>query len=111
MKTSKFNVSNTIALKNEKIERNAIIKNQKFEQIEQTTITQNKKKHFSTVLITILSTKKTFFAFVDLSLILKSISTFILHVQLSTSIFSKIFFTFINNCFTFDFLIFLLNLH
>ena len=52
------------------------------------------------MLIIILQTKKTFFAFVDLSLIFKSISIFILHVQFSTSIFSKIFFTFISNCFT-----------
>ena len=31
-------------------------KNRKFEQIEQTTIIQNKKKHFSTMLIAILQT-------------------------------------------------------
>ena len=111
VKISKFNVANvSIVLKNEKIEKNAMTKNQKFEQIEQTTIVQNKKKHFLTMLIIILQTKF-FFAFVDLSLIFKSISIFISHVQLSTSIFSKIFFIFINNCFTFDFLTFLFNLH
>ena len=50
MKISKFNVANaSIALKNEKIERNAMTRNRKFEQIEQieqTTIAQNKKKTF-----------------------------------------------------------------
>ena len=119
VKISKFNVTNaSTALKNEKIERNAMTKNRKFEQIEQveqTTIVQQniKKKHFSTMLIAILQTKETFFAFVDLftRLIFKSISHFILHVQLSTSILSKIFFIFINDYFTFDFLTFLLNLH
>ena len=56
-------------------------KNQEFEQIEQTTIVQNKKKHFSIMLITILQTKNFFFAFVDLfiQLIFKLISIFILH--------------------------------
>ena len=43
-KISKFNAVNvSIALKNEK---NAMTKNQKFEQIEQTTIVQNKKNIF-----------------------------------------------------------------
>ena len=46
VKISKFSASNAIALKNEKIEKNAITKNQKFEQIEQTKIIQNKKKTF-----------------------------------------------------------------
>ena len=46
VKTSKFSVSNTIVLKNEKIERNAITKNREFEQIEQTTVIQNKEKTF-----------------------------------------------------------------
>ena len=55
MKISKFNAANaSTVLKNEKIEKNAMTKNRKFEQIEQTTIIQNKKKHFSTMLITIL---------------------------------------------------------
>ena len=58
VKISKFNATNvSIVLKNEKIERNAMTKNQKFEQIEQTTIVQNKKKHFLTMLIIILQTK------------------------------------------------------
>ena len=114
MKISKFNVANvSIVLKNEKIEKNAMTKNQKFKQIEQTTIVQNKKKHFSTMLIIILQAKKTLFAFVDLfiRLIFKLTLYFILHVQLSTSIFSKILFIFINNCFTLDFLTFLFILH
>ena len=38
MKILKFNVSNAIVLKNKEIERNAMTKNQKFEQIEQTKI-------------------------------------------------------------------------
>ena len=46
VKTSEFSVSNAIALKNEKVEKNAMMKNQKFEQIEQTKIIQNKKKTF-----------------------------------------------------------------
>ena len=47
VKISKFNVANaSIALKNKKIEKNAITKNRKFEQIEQTTIIQNKIKTF-----------------------------------------------------------------
>ena len=46
MKISELNAVNaSIVLKNEKIERNAMTKNQKFEQIEQTTIVQNKKKN------------------------------------------------------------------
>ena len=53
----------------------------------------------------------TVFVNLFIQLILKLISIFILHVQFSTSIFSKIFFIFINNCFTFDFLTFLFNLH
>ena len=58
VKILKFNVANaSIVLKNEKIEKNAITRNQKFEQIEQTTIVQNKKKHFLTMLIIILQTK------------------------------------------------------
>ena len=58
MKISKFNAANaSIVLKNEKTEKNAMTKNQKFEQIEQTTIVQNKKKHFLIMLIIILQTK------------------------------------------------------
>ena len=55
VKILKFNVTNaSIARKNEKIEKNAMTKNQEFEQIEQTKIVQNKKKHFSIMLIIIL---------------------------------------------------------
>ena len=61
MKISKFNVANASIVLNKKIEKNAMTKNRKIEQIEQTTIIQNKKKHFSTVLIAILQTKKFFF--------------------------------------------------
>ena len=114
VKISKSSASNAAVLKNKKVERNAITRNQKFEQIEQTEIIQNKKKHFSAVLSTTTThAKKILFVFVDLftQLILKSTSIFILHVQLSTSIFSKIFFTSISNCFTLDFLTSLLNLH
>ena len=64
MKILKFNVSNSIILKNEKIERNAITKNQKFEQIEQieqTTIVQDKKKTFFSSVNSNITSKKNFF--------------------------------------------------
>ena len=65
MKISKFNVSNAIALKNEKTKKNAMTKNQKFEQIEQTKIIQNKKKYFLTMLsITTTHAKKNLFVFI-----------------------------------------------
>ena len=47
VKISEFNAANaSTVLKNEKVERNAVTKNREFEQIEQMTITQNKKKTF-----------------------------------------------------------------
>ena len=64
MKTSKSNVSSSIALKSEKTKKNAITKNQKFKQIEQikqTTIVQNKKKTFFSSVNNNITSKKNFF--------------------------------------------------
>ena len=46
VKILKSNVANVSIFFNEKVERNAMTKNQKFEQIEQIAIVQNKKKTF-----------------------------------------------------------------
>ena len=47
MKISEFSAANvSIVLKNEKLKKNAMTENRKSEQIEQMTVTQNKKKTF-----------------------------------------------------------------
>ena len=61
VKTSKFNDSNTIALKNKKVKKNAMTKNKKFEQIEQTTIIQNKIKTFFNNVNNNITSKRNFF--------------------------------------------------
>ena len=61
VKISEFNAANaSIVLKNEKTEKNAMTKNQKFEQIEQTTIVQNKEKAFFNSVSNNITSRKNF---------------------------------------------------
>ena len=114
MKISTFSdIETSIVFKNKKIERNAITRNEKFEQISDEA-TQKHIKIFFLIVLAILQVEKTFYAFVKSSIqLITKFKTlrFIKHALFFLFSHSTKFFKYTNNCFTFNFLTFLFNSH